>query len=159
LAIVDRDLKIIQGEGQKSVSEINEKTKADTLKIQAESELKAAEIRALTKVLEAKLQAEGQAEAILTKVKADGTCVKTQAEVDNTVSGKNAEAIKIEGQGEADLKSVLGLRRLYQYLNTKLNVLKVMSTNPNFKIFGKSEDTSLAQMAAYTMVNHNNILQ
>lgn len=48
LAIVDRDLKIIQGEGQKSVSEINEKTKAETLRIQAESELKAAEIRAQT---------------------------------------------------------------------------------------------------------------
>lgn len=46
LAIVDRDLKIIQGEGAKSVSEINEKTKAEELRIQATSELKAAEIRA-----------------------------------------------------------------------------------------------------------------
>jgi hypothetical protein len=33
LAIVERELKIIQGEGAKSVSEINEKTKAEELRI------------------------------------------------------------------------------------------------------------------------------
>ena len=51
LAIVERDLKIIQGEGQKSVSEIDEKTKAETKRIEAESQLKAAEIRALTQII------------------------------------------------------------------------------------------------------------
>jgi hypothetical protein len=46
MQITERDLKIIQSEGQKSVSEINEKTKAEELRIKATSELKAAEIRA-----------------------------------------------------------------------------------------------------------------
>lgn len=51
LSIVERDLKIIQGDGQKSVSEIDEKTKAETKRIEAESQLKAAEIRALTHII------------------------------------------------------------------------------------------------------------
>ena len=72
LAIVDRDLKIIQGDGTKSVSEMNERTKAETLKIQAESELKAAVIRAETAIISAKMLAEGKAEALMTQVKADG---------------------------------------------------------------------------------------
>lgn len=46
LALVDRDLKVIQAEGKKTVSEISERTHAEEKKIQAESELKAAEIRA-----------------------------------------------------------------------------------------------------------------
>ena len=66
LALVERELKIIQGEGAKSVSEINEKTKAEELRIQATSELKAAEIRAQTDILKSKLTAEGEAEAKIT---------------------------------------------------------------------------------------------
>ncbi len=46
LALVDRELKTIQGEGAKMFSEIKERTGAEEKKIQAESELKAAEIRA-----------------------------------------------------------------------------------------------------------------
>jgi len=72
LAIVERELKIIQSEGAKSVCEINEKTKAEELRIKATSELKAAEIRAETEILKAKLTAEGEAEAKITKVKAEG---------------------------------------------------------------------------------------
>lgn len=159
MAIVERDLRVIQGEGQKSVSEINEKTKAETLRIQAESELKAAEIRAQTQITQAKTLAEGEAEAKLTGVKALGECMKVKAETDNVAASKNAESVKIEGEGEAALKGVLGLRRLYQFLNKKLEVVTQMGLNPNLKIFGKSEDTNLAQMAAYTMVNHNNIIQ
>lgn len=85
--------------------------------------------------------------------------MKTKADTDNTSAAKNADSVKIEGEGEAALKGVLGLRRLYQYLNQKLEIITQMSQNPNLKIFGKSEDTNLAQMAAYTMVNHNNVLQ
>ncbi len=46
--VTERELKIIQQDGKKSVSEINEKTKAEELRIKATSELKAAEIRAET---------------------------------------------------------------------------------------------------------------
>lgn len=159
LAIVQRDLEIIKGEGSKAVAEINEKTKAETLRIQAESELKAAEIRAQTLILQAKQQAEGEAEAKLTQVKAEGKCEKIKAGMDNVVAQRNAEAVKIEGQGEADLKGVLGLRRLYQFLNTKLDVIRQMSLNPNLKIFGRSDDSSLSQMAAYNMVSHKDVVQ
>lgn len=72
LAIVDRDLKIIQGEGQKSVSEIKERTQADVLKIKSESENKAEVIRAQTTILKAKVMAEGRAEAAVTQADADG---------------------------------------------------------------------------------------
>ena len=155
LAIIDRDLKIIQGDGLKSVSEINERAYADTLKIKSESELKAAEIRAQTLILQSKMTAEGEAEARLTTAKAEGACQRIEAEQQSIVAQKNADSLKIEGQGEADLKAVLGLRRLYQYLNTKLEVIKQMSYNPNLKIFGKSDDTNLAQLAAYSIINNN----
>ena len=77
--------------------------------------------------------------------------------MDNIVAQKNAEAVKIEGQGESDLKGVLGLRRLYQFLNTKLEVIRQMALNPSLKIFGRSDDSSLSQMAAYNMVSHKDI--
>lgn len=158
MAIVERDLKIIQTEGKKSVAEINEMTKAEQLKIQAESELKAAEIRAQTQIQQAKMQAEGEALAKVTTALAEGDCQKIQAETQNIVAQKNAESIKIEGAAEGELKGVLGFRRLYQYLNSKLEVIKQMGSNPNLKIFGKSDDSNLAQMAAYSIVNNGNRL-
>lgn len=153
LAITERDLKIIQTEGAKSVSEINEKTKAEELRIKATSELKAAEIRAQTEVLKSKLNAQGEAEAKLTQVQADGQCTKVMAETESVVALKNAEAIKIMGEGEAALKNVLGLRRLYTFLNSKLEVIRQMSQNPNLKIIGKSDDSNLSQLAAYSIMN------
>jgi hypothetical protein len=153
MQITERDLKIIQSEGQKSVSEINEKTKAEELRIKATSELKGAEIRALTEILKSKLNASGEAEAKLTAVQADGACTKVLAETESIVALKNAEAVKIQGQGENDLKGVLGLRRLYQFLNTKLEIIRGMSQNPNLKIFGNSDDSNLSQLAAYSIMN------
>jgi len=97
MQITERDLKIIQSEGQKSVSEINEKTKAEELRIKATSELKAAEIRAQTEILKSKLNASGEAEAKLTGVQADGACAKVLAETESIVALKNAEAVKIQG--------------------------------------------------------------
>ena len=47
-AQVDRDLQVIKGEGQKAVSEINEKTIAEQKRIAADSEWRAAGIRAQT---------------------------------------------------------------------------------------------------------------
>jgi hypothetical protein len=95
-------------------------------------------------VLKSKLNAQGEAEAKLTQVQAQGACTKILAETESVVAQRNAEAIRIQGQGESDLKSVLGLRRLYQYLNNKLEVIREMSQNPNLKIFGKSDDTNLS---------------
>lgn len=46
------------------------------------------------------------------------------AEQENKVAERNAEAIKIEGQAEAELNKVLSLRRLYEYLNKKLDVVR-----------------------------------
>jgi len=77
---VDRELKIIQGEGQKSVNEIDERTKAEVKRIEAESQLKAAEIRAQTLITASKTKAEGEQTAMLTMVNADGQCKKIQAD-------------------------------------------------------------------------------
>jgi len=128
------------------------------LRIKATSELKAAEIRAQTEILKAKLTAEGEAEAKITQVKAEGQCKQIMGETESFVAQKNAEAVKIQGQGEADLKAVLGLRRLYQFLNNKLDVIGAMASNPNLKIFGKSDDTNLSQLAAYSIMNNANRL-
>jgi len=65
-------------------------------------------------------------------------------ETESIVAQKTAESVKIEGKGEADLKNVLGLRRLYQFLNKKLDVIGQMADNKNLKIFGKSDDTNLS---------------
>ena len=75
------------------------------------------------------------------------------AETESIVALKNAEAVKIQGQNESDLKAVLGLRRLYSFLNSKLEVIRHMSQNPNLKIFGKSDDSNLSQLAAYSIMN------
>lgn len=47
------------------------------------------------------------------------------------------------------------MRRLYAFLNRKLDVIKEMGLNTDLKIFGKSEDGGLSQLAAYQMVNNN----
>lgn len=59
MALVERELKEIQGLGSKAVSEINERTKAEEMRIKADSELVAAKIRAENQVLQSKLNAEG----------------------------------------------------------------------------------------------------
>lgn len=66
---------------------------------------------------------------------------------------KNAESIKIEGQAEGELNKVLSLRRLYEYLNKKLDIVRQIGYNPNLKIFGNTDDSSLSQMAAYGLLN------
>ena len=126
LSIVDRDLKIIQGEGQKSVNEIDEQTKAEVKRIEAESQLKAAEIRAQTLINSQKTKAEGEADAMLTQVKAEGQCQKILAQQDSVVAQKNAEKVLTEGKGEESLKNVLTNRRLYTTLTKKLDVVKEM---------------------------------
>lgn len=68
---MDRDLKVIQAEGAKSVTEIQERTGAEEKRIQAESELKAAEIRAENTILQSKLMAQGIAEAETTNITAE----------------------------------------------------------------------------------------
>ena len=65
---------------------------------------------------------------------------------------KNAETIKIEGNAEAELKPVLASRRLYEYLNHKLDVIKALGGNPNFRIFGQQSDKVLSQLAAYRLL-------
>lgn len=160
LALVDRDLKNIQAEGQMTFSEITERTHAEEKKIQAESELKAAEIRAETSILQAKQLAEGLAEAEITNVTADNRAKEIIATQENIVAEKNAESIKIEGSAEGELTKVLGLRRLYEFLNAKLEVIKAMGKNPNLKIYGNTDDSALSQMAAYGLLhNHKRIGQ
>ena len=57
------------------------------------------------------------------KADADAYQETRNAEVISEVAEKNAETIKIEGNAEAELKAVLGSRRLYEYLNHKLSVI------------------------------------
>ncbi len=66
------------------------------------------------------------------------------AEQESKVAEKNADSIKIEGQAEGELSKVLSLRRLYEYLNKKLDVVKQIGLNPNLKIFGNSDDSSIS---------------
>lgn len=148
---MDRELKIIQGEGQKSVNEIDERTKAEVKRIEAESQLKAAEIRAQTLINASKTKAEGEQTAMLTQVNAEGQCKKIQANQENEVAQKNAERVLAEGRGEEGLKGVLGLRRQYQQLNKKLDVVKQMGLNPELRIFGHAQDSAMTQLAAYQM--------
>lgn len=70
---------------------------------------------------------------------------------------KNAEAIRVEGQAEGELSKVLGLRRFYEYLNAKLDVIKQIGLNPNLKIFGNTDDSALSQMAAYGIFGKKDI--
>ena len=58
------------------------------------------------------------------------------AEVVSKVADKNVESLNTEGSGEAEIAKVLASRRLYEYLTNKLNVVKAIAENKNFKIFG-----------------------
>ena len=82
------------------------------------------------------MKADGIAEAHILKAQADAYQEKKNAEVISEVSEKNAETIKVEGGAESELRAVLNSRRLYEYLNHKLDVIRALGSNPNFKIYG-----------------------
>jgi hypothetical protein len=73
------------------------------------------------------------------------------------VADKNAEVTKIEGNAESELKSVLGLRRVYEYLNAKLDVVKSMGQNANLMIFGSgNKDDAISQIGALGLLRNGN---
>jgi hypothetical protein len=74
------------------------------------------------------------------------------AKQENIVAEKNAQAIKITGTAEGELQKVLSLRRLFEFLNAKLEVISALGRNPNLKIYGNTDDSSLSQMAAYGLL-------
>ena len=100
--------------------------------------------------------AQGCAEAEVTNVQAENKSREIIAHQESIVAEKNAESIKIEGTAEGELAKVLGLRRLFEFLNAKLEVIKAIGKNPNLKIYGNTDDSSLSQMAAYGLLQNNN---
>ena len=125
-------------------------------KITADSELRAQTIRAEIKILESKLTAQGKAEAEVIKVEGSAYANLKIAEQMLKVADKNAEITKIEGSAEAELQRVLGSRRLYQFMNAKLDAIRALGQNINLKIFGSSSSDSLSQIGAYGLFKNGN---
>ena len=99
------------------------------------------------------MKAQGYAEAKMVEVDASNYSNLKAAEVISQVAEKNADTLRIEGNGEAELKAVLANRRLYEYLNSKLDIIKSLARNPNFKLFGNQQDKALSQIAAYRLLS------
>ena len=86
--------------------------------------------------MQSKQLAEGKASAELLEREAEAYQNLRNAEVIAKVAQKNADITQIEGQAEKELQPVLAQRRLFQYLNAKLDVIRSLAVNNNFKIFG-----------------------
>lgn len=59
----------------------------------------------------------------------EGQCRKIQAKQEGIVALTTSEALQITGKGESDMKAVLELRRRYQVLNAKLEVVREMGSS------------------------------
>ena len=103
----------------------------------------------------AKTRAKGHAEAEVLSAEAGAYQEVRAAEVIAEGAQKRAETLNIEGSAEAELKTVLGSRRLYEFLNHKLGVIRALGSNPNFKIFGNQSDKTLSQLAAYRLMEND----
>lgn len=103
---------------------------------------------------------EGAAEAKMIEVGGQGYANYKMAEQMSKVADKNAEVTKIEGTAEAELSKVLASRRLYEFLNKKLNVIKSLALNSQLKIFGKQADgNAMSQLGAYGLMKSNALAQ
>lgn len=89
------------------------------------------------------MTAEGTSEAEKIRGNNDAYCQTKLAEQMAAVADKNSESIKIEGDAESQLTSVLKQRREYEYLYKKLEVVKAIGRNSNVKIFGNTNDTAV----------------
>lgn len=152
-----RDLDITQQEAIKSVACIDETTETEKKRIDAESELQAQKIKAEIKIQESKMRAEGKLDARLIEVEANSYQQTHITSQESKVADKQAEITKIEGNAEVELKSVLALRRMYQYMNSKLGVIKAMGKNSQMAIFGSGQkDDAIAQIGALGLLRGSN---
>lgn len=96
-----------------------------------------------TLIIQEKISAEGEAESKNITTDALNYSEKRIATQMEQNADMNAEVTKLEGNVEAELAKVLASRRQYEYLNSKLEILKTLSNNPNLKVFGNQQDTAL----------------
>jgi len=55
----------------------------------------------------------------------------------------NADVVATDASAESEIQEVLLMRRSYDYMHKKLDVLEKASKNPNLKIYGESDDSVL----------------
>lgn len=157
LAEEERELKEIQKDTVKKVKCLEAGGVSEASKIATKTELDAQIIDSERIVRTATLNAVGDAD--VRKINVNAACYKdvTLSIAQATVAFKNADTVKIEGNAEGELKAVLASRRLYAYLNDRLNVIRALAHNKNVKIFGKQNDNALSQLAAYRLMGDNQI--
>jgi len=95
----------------------------------------------------------GNSEAKLIVVEAENSKDQVIAAKKNEVSEMRAEQTSIQGKGESQVAQVMASRRKYEYLNSKLDVIKSIRDNKNVKIFGDNSDDVISQMAAFRVSN------
>jgi hypothetical protein len=156
-ATLERELKLVEAYASKAVEEIRAKQSAKEKSIATESKLTAAQIRAETEIIKAKMLADGKAQSIIIQAENEAYCSVKLAEQMNAVADKNAEAIRVEGEAEGQLTKVMQSRRMYEYLNKKLEVLLALAHNKNIKIYGNQSDDKITELAAYRLLNPGDI--
>ena len=72
----------------------------------------------------------------------------TKAQTEKKVAEFKAEEIKITGEAEAKLAKLLENRRGYLINMQKLETIKKLALNKNFKVFGNTKDNLIAMLAA-----------
>ena len=115
--------------------------------------MKCETVKGDTAIIKAVDEAEGTCLAALIEVDARNDREKTLAAQKNKISEMKAEMLEVIGKGEAQVANVMQSRRKYDYLNSKLDVIRAFRDNKNAKIFGDNQDDVISQMAAYRISN------
>ncbi len=74
------------------------------------------------------------------------------AEKQRDVADQKAEQVSTDASAESEIMDVLLMRRSYDYMHKKLDVIDEASKNGGLKIYGNSNDNVITQMAAYNIV-------
>lgn len=71
-----------------------------------------------------------------------------KAETEKKVAEYKAQEIQVTGAAEAKLAKLLVNRRNFQIQMQKLEMIKRLAANKNFKVFGNTKDNLIAMLAA-----------
>lgn len=152
-----KDHKKIIADTEKIVAELSQKKESKVLEIHANAELAAEEIRAMTRQIEAKIIAEGTSECEKLKAENEAILSIKEAEIVKAVAEKKAEAARIEGETEQKISDMIARKRTYDIKMKKLSILNALASNPNLAIYGKQNDTMITQMAAFRLIDKDNM--
>lgn len=115
--------------------------------------MKKQQIDGETLVTKSKDESLGTSQAQAIEVAANNESKKKIAAKMFDIMGIRSATIDTVGQGEGAVAKVMNMRRKYEHLNAKTDVIRSFRENQNLRIFGDNNDNTISQMAAYNVSN------